>query len=151
MKGNQNEQYLKILSIFHYIVGGLVALFSLSPITIYLDAGLERFVTILTEPHSGPPFFLSQRFLLFAIAMQCVFVLAGWALAICIVLTGVFMAKRKNYKFCVVITGVECILIFFGMPFGSILGAMSIIFLLSPSVKEMFESKTPDLVAKATG
>jgi hypothetical protein len=36
MNQNQDEQYLKILSIAHYVVGGLAGLFACFPCTGYL-------------------------------------------------------------------------------------------------------------------
>jgi hypothetical protein len=130
MNENQDEQYLKILSIFHYVVGGLAALFASFPI-IHLVVGVGIMIASLTEPHAGPPFFFGLIFVLIAGSL----IVFGWAFAICIALAGIFMVKRKNYMFCLVMAGVECIF----TPFGTVLGVLSIIFLLRPSVKEMFE------------
>lgn len=130
MNENQDGQYLKILSIFHYVVGGLAGLFACFPI-IHFAVGIGIMIAGLTDPNAGPPFFFGLFFVLIAGS----FIVFGWAFAICIILAGVFMAKRKNHTFCLVMAGVECIF----TPFGTVLGVLSIIFLLRPSVMEMFE------------
>lgn len=134
MNENQDEQYLKLLSIFHYVVGGLVGLFACFPI-FHLIAGIFIMVASFTEPQSGPPLFFGLFFVLIAGS----FIFVGWAFAICIILAGVFLARRKNYMFCLVMAGVECMF----TPFGTVLGVFTIITLVRPSIKEMFDSKAP--------
>lgn len=141
MNQNQDEQYLKLLSIFHYVVGGLAGLFACFPI-IHLVIGIGIVVSGLTQRSAGFP---SILFGLFFILIAGSFILFGWAFAICIILSGRFIAKRKNYMFCLVMAGVECIF----TPFGTVLGVFTIITLVRPSVKEIFESQTSSLLSKA--
>ena len=138
MNENQDEQYLKYLSIFHYVVGGLAGLFACFPI-FHLIAGIFIMVASFTEPQSGPPLFFGLIFVLFAGS----FMLIGWAFAICIILAGVFLARRKYYMFCLVMAGIECMF----TPFGTVLGVFTIITLVRPSVKEMFDANA--LLTKA--
>src|SRR5690242_15333130 len=133
MNQNQDEQYLKILSIFHYVVGGIAGLFACFPI-IHFVIGVGVMITSLTDKSAGAPPFL---FGLFFVVIAGSIMLFGWAFAICIFLTGRFMSKRKNYMYCLVMAGVECIF----TPFGTVLGVFTIITLVRPSVKEMFESQ----------
>jgi hypothetical protein len=64
------------------------------------------------------------------------FILAGWSLAICLLIAGSYLTSRKHYTFCLVIAAISCML----MPFGTVLGVFTIIVLMRPSVKEMFEA-----------
>jgi hypothetical protein len=128
---NQDQEHLELLSIFHYILGGIVALSSLFPL-IYLGVG----IFFLVFPHrfqgSGPPppFFLGWIFII----IGGVLMLAGLAFAFCVVLAGRFIAKHKHYIFCLVIASLNCLF----MPFGTILGVFTIVILMRPSVKALF-------------
>jgi hypothetical protein len=130
MNQNEDEQYLKLLSIFHYVVGGLAGLFACFPL-IHFSIGIGMLYTSFTNPsQAGPlPIF---GFLLTFIAGGIM--LLGWTFAICIMLAGKFIIQRKNYMFCLVMAGVECIF----TPFGTVLGAFTIILLMRPAVKEFF-------------
>src|SRR5712671_5278804 len=112
---NQQEkidaEHLKLLSIFHYIMSGMAALFACIPI-IHLVIGL-----VILLP-----------------GMASCFVLAGWTLAVLILLAGRFIARRKHYTFCFVMACVECMF----MPFGTVLGAFTLLVLTRLSVKELF-------------
>lgn len=134
MNQNEDEQYLKLLSIFHYVVGGIVGLFACFPI-IHFVVGLGILISSFTQSsQNGPPALIGLFFTLFAGG----FILFGWAFAICIILGGIFISKRKNYMFCMVVAGVECIF----TPFGTVLGVFTIITLIRPSVKELFNIQT---------
>ena len=131
MDQNQDEQHLKLLSIFHYVVGGLAGLFACIPI-IHLVVGIAIVVSSFTQPaHDGG---FPALFGLFFIVLASSFILIGWAFAICIILAGRFIARRKNYTFCLVMAGIECMF----TPFGTVLGVFTIITLVRSSVKELF-------------
>ena len=131
MDQNDDEQYLKLLSIFHYVVGGIAGLFACFPI-IHLVVGIGILVSSLTQPaQSGPPALFGLFFVLIAGSI----ILFGWAFAICIILAGGFIAKRRNYMYCMVMAGIECMF----TPFGTVLGVFTIITLIRPSVKELFK------------
>jgi ATP-dependent Clp protease ATP-binding subunit ClpA len=122
---NRDEQYLKLLSVFHYVVGGLAAFFTCIPI-ILLSIGIAMLVGAI----DGVPGFAGV--LLVMISM--VVILIGWTLAVCIIIAGRCLAKRKRYMFCLVMTAISCIF----MPFGTVLGVFTIIVLMRPSVEELF-------------
>jgi len=63
-----------------------------------------------------------------------VFFLAGITMAICILIAGQCLFRRKAYSFALVIACVECLFI----PFGTILGVFTIIVLSRESVKALF-------------
>jgi hypothetical protein len=130
----QDEDHLTLLSIFHYVVGGLAGLFALFPV-IYLVFGL--FFIFAPEQFKGqgepPPAFIGWILVIFAAA----FIAVGWVFAGFVLAVGRFLAKRRHYMFCLVMAGVECIF----MPFGTVLGVFTIIVLLRESVKQLFTVK----------
>lgn len=129
---NNNEQYLKLLSVFHYVVGGLAAFFS-SFFLIHLSIGVA--IIAGAVPDHPPKFvgLLLVMIALFAIA-------SGWTLATCIIIAGRNLAMRRHYMFCLVMAAISCIF----MPFGTVLGVFTIIVLLRPSVKELFAVNTAE-------
>jgi len=127
-----DDEHLRLLSIFHYVVAGLTALVGCFPL-IHVTIGLiiafapEQFGDNKGEP---PPMWLGLIFAgigTFIIAMF-------WSLAACVAITGRFLANRKYYMFCLVIAAIECMF----APFGTVLGVFTIIVLLRDSVKQSF-------------
>jgi len=139
----QDEDHLRLLSIFHYVVGGLAGLFALLPI-FHLVFGL--FFILAPEKFAGkgepPPAFIGWMFVILAV----VFITFGWVFAGFVFTTGRFLVKRQHYLFCLVMGGVECMF----MPFGTVLGAFTIIVLMRESVKQLFTAnKTLQATADA--
>ena len=128
---SQDEHHLQLLAIFHYVVGGLTALVACCPL-MHVAIGIIMLVAPQSmESHGeGPPAFVALIF----IVIPGTIILAGWALAICMILTGRFLSRRRHHLFCLVIAGIECLM----MPFGTVLGVFSIIVLTKESVREMF-------------
>jgi hypothetical protein len=132
----QDEEHLRLLSIFHYVLGGFSAFFALFPV-IYLILGL---VFILAPGSFGdkgepPPAFVGWFLVIFGIA----FITVGWIFAAFVFTTGRFLGRRRHYLFCLVMAGVECIF----MPLGTILGVFTIIVLMRESVKALFAADHP--------
>ena len=127
----QDEDHLKLLSIFHYVVGGLAGLFALLPI-FHLVIGLVMVFAPgkLAEGGQSPPVFIGWIFVIFA----ALFITIGWAFTACVLTAGRFLAKRKHYLFCLVMGAIECIF----MPFGTVLGVFTIIVLMREPVKQLF-------------
>ncbi|MBM4306820.1 MAG: hypothetical protein FJ123_08800 [Deltaproteobacteria bacterium] len=128
---NQDQEHLNLLSIFHYIVGGIAALFSFFPI-IYLIVGILFLAIPNRFSGSGPPppFFLGWIFIFIGAG----FMLVGLAFAVCVILAGRYIGRHKHYIFCLVIASLNCLF----MPFGTILGVFTIVVLMRPSVKALF-------------
>jgi hypothetical protein len=132
----QDEDHLRLLSIFHYVVGGLAGLFSLIPI-VHVVLGLLFIAAPEKFAGNGqpPPAFLGWIFVLLGV----MFIVLGLVVAGCVVAAGRFLAQRKHYTFCLVTAGVECLF----MPFGTVLGVFTIIVLMRDSVKQLFRGATP--------
>jgi hypothetical protein len=129
---NQDLEHLRLLSIFHYVVAGITALFACIPL-IHVFFGL-LFVFAgdsFTGGRGGPP----PPFIgWFFVIIGGTFVLAGWTLAIMILLGGRCLARHRNHTFCLVVAALSCLF----MPFGTILGVFTIVVLMRTSVKELF-------------
>jgi len=128
---NQDEEHLRLLAIFHYVVAGIAAVFSLFPV-IHLIVGLFLVfgAKYFKQQDNPPPEFFGWFFIIFA----SFFILVGLTMAVLILINGRCLAKRKHYTFCQVMSGMECVF----MPFGTILGVFTLVVLSRPSVRPLF-------------
>jgi hypothetical protein len=134
----QDENHLRLLSIFHYVVAGLAGLFALFPV-FHLIFGI--FMILAPGKLGGhgsdqPPLALIGWFF---VAFAAMFITLGWTFAAFVLTTGRFLARRKHYMFCLVMGGVECMF----MPFGTVLGVFTIIVLMREPVKQLFGVDAP--------
>lgn len=130
---NQDTEHLRLLAIFHYVVAGLAALFSLFPLIYTTVGAIFIFVARHGTPKPGdelPPEFLGWIF----VGIGSFLFLLGIAMAICILIAGRSLALRKCYSFALVIACIECLFV----PFGTILGVFTIVALSRESVKALF-------------
>jgi hypothetical protein len=128
---HQDLQHLKLLSIFFYIVGGILAL-SACFLLIYLVIGVA-FVAA-PPPSSGgpPPAALGWIFIL----ISCIGTLVFWVWAAALMVAGWYLGRCKHYTYCLVMGCLACLF----HPFGTILGVFTIIVLIRPSVKRLFQT-----------
>ena len=129
----QDEQQLNLLGIFHYIVGGITALFACFPM-IHLAVGIAMLSGAMGEGPDAPPRALGWGLTIVA----AFFILAGWTLAGFIITAGKRLQQRRSWMFCLVIAALECLF----MPLGTVLGVFTIIVLMRESVKELFGVNT---------
>ena len=135
---NQDTDQLRLLAIFHYVVAGLAALFSLFPLLYTMVGSIFIFAARHGTPKPGeelPPEFLGWVF----IALGSVLFLLGIAMAICILIAGRCVSRCKHYTFALVMACVECLFI----PFGTILGVFTIVALSREPVKALFATAQP--------
>lgn len=132
---DQDAEHLRLLSIFHYVVGGMQGLFGCFPIFHFLfGAAMVFFPDKLGETKNGPP---PALFGLFFMLFAGTWMALAWSLAVCLIIAGRSLAQRKRYLFCLVTAGVAAAMC---MPFGTVLGVFTIIVLVRPSVKAAFEA-----------
>lgn len=129
---DKDEEHLKLLSVFHYVAGGIAGFFACFPI-MHLVMGIVVLVAALAGKGEGPPVFVGLFFVMIALIM----ITMGWALAVCLIISGRQLARQKHYTFCFIVACVSCAF----MPFGTVLGVFTIIVLMRPSVKELFAAK----------
>ena len=141
-----DQEHLGTLTLCHYILGGVTALFSCLFIG-HIIMGLTLLhnpsaFTPATPPPTMPgqppmpagyPFPPGMGYL-FAV-MGTVAVLGGWTLGGLTIFAGRCLTARKNYLFILIIAGINCA---FVMPLGTLLGVFTIVVLTRPTVKFLF-------------
>ena len=134
----QELEHLRLLTIFHYIVGGITFLFACFPLMHVAFGILMATGSMENAGHEGkfaPP----RAFGLFIALFGCAFVGTGWVIAGSMIAAGRFIAARKRHTFCIVVAAVSCIF----MPFGTVLGVFTLIMLSKPQVKALFGAAPP--------
>jgi len=134
---NTDNEHLRLLSIFHYIAGGIGSLFSCMTI-FHIAIGLT--MILAPEKMTGNeaetvPEFVGWMFFI----MGSVFFIIGQATSIAMIISGRFISKRKNYMYSFVVGCVECIF----LPLGTVLGVFTIIVLSRESVKTLYGQNKP--------
>jgi len=126
-----DNENLRLLSVFHYVIAGLAGLFSLFPI-FHIVMGALMVSGRLGDPNEQAP---DRVFGMLFIAMGICMLVLGLAYAVCMALAGRFLDQHRNYVFCLVMAALSCA--FF--PFGTVLGVFTIIVLQRDSVRTLFD------------
>lgn len=126
------SEHLRLLSIFHYVLAGLGAVFSLLPV-VYMGIGFAIVSGVFEgrTPKGGPP----PEFGWIFVAIGGAMLVLGLGYVVLVAIAGRFLARRRNWTYCIVIAGLSCA--FF--PFGTALGVFTIITLSRPEVKAAFQ------------
>jgi hypothetical protein len=124
----QDLEHLRLLSIFHYIVAAITAVFSLLPV-LHLVIGIAM-VTGKMEA-SDPDAAIAGWFF---IGFAAVFIAFGLTFAGFIAYAGRCLRQRRRHMLCLVVAALECMM----MPFGTVLGVFTLIALTKPPVKALF-------------
>ncbi len=131
---HQDEEHLRLLAIFHYVMAGMVAF---GVCILLLQLGLfGMFFRVIAEDMEGTPIPTAAVWVVYLV----------WGGLITLVLTmatliffcGKHLRQHRHHTFCVVMAAIECL----SVPLGTILGVFTIVVLMRPSVKELFA--TPD-------
>lgn len=134
----QDEDHLRILSILYFVSAGLEGLIGLLPI-LHIGMG----IMMLTDPSfmSGPPAsppppapFGYMPWLFIVVGTFAVLFVE--TVAICQLLTGLYLRRRKRRMFCFVVACISCI----RMPIGTALGVFTLIVLSRQTVKAGFDA-----------
>lgn len=132
----RDEEQLKLLAIFHYVVAAIGAFFACFPLLhVAMGAMMVANPAFMGGNGKAPP--PPAAFGYFFIAMGGFFVLCGWAAAVCTFVSGRLLAKRRKRMFSFVTGAVLCAF----MPFGTILGVFTIIVLSRESVQRLYEDR----------
>lgn len=136
----QDLENLRLLSVFHYVLGGITAVFSCLPI-IHLLLGIA-IVTGQLEPSAADfsdPDFSTSDFRAFGwifIIFALFFIILGWLFAASLVVAGWCLSHRKKHTLCLVVAAFSCMFV----PFGTALGVFTLITLTKESVKSLFQT-----------
>lgn len=131
---NQEDRtHLKILAVFHYVLGIVAALQALLP-SIFVGIGrvyVDVYKEFAAAGHVSKPH-LFMGWLLVIIGSLAV-VLSG-SLAVLMIMAGRRLKQHRNRTFCMVVAGLECVL----FPYGTVLGILTLIKLSKDSVRSLF-------------
>ena len=123
-----HREHLRLLSLFHFIFGGIAAVFGSFPLLhVLMGAGITVGLFDDTDPamRSAGPIFM-----IFGVVL----VLAAWIFAALVLAAGHLIRRRRAYVFCLGVAGLECL----ALPFGTVLGVCTMVVLLRPGVKDLF-------------
>jgi hypothetical protein len=133
----KDEEHLRLLAMFHYIYGALVAVLSSFGL-IHLIMG----IMMLRNPNmfpmpvpSGPgtaPFPFNPAYMF--IIMGGMVVALGWTVGTLSIISGRCISFRRARTFSMVIAGINCLWV----PFGTIIGVFTLVVLLRQSVATLY-------------
>jgi len=133
MNRRKQLEQQRLLSIFHYIVGAMVMLFSLFPV-MHLAMGISMLVAPDTWNSGNSadqmPAFFPIILILFALAI----IIIGEMIGILIIHAGRMITQRKKYMFTFVMAAIQCMF----TPFGTVLGIFTIIYLQKDFVRKSY-------------
>jgi hypothetical protein len=130
-----DAEHLRILSICHYILGGLCFVFGCFPM-IHLAVGIAIVTGLIPmQQGNGNAPFPAEFFGWFFIGIASILIAFYWGLGLALVQAGTCLKQRKWRPFCLVVAGVSCLM----QPIGLVLGIFTFIVLLRPSVCAAFE------------
>jgi hypothetical protein len=126
-------EHIKLLAIFHFVVAGLALL---GEVFLALHFLIMRMV--FTNPelwksqaNNAPP---PEVFFYMMIMFYCVFGVIFLTVSVLNLLSGLFLRRRKNRIFSLVVGGLNCVQI----PFGTVLGVFTLIVLMRSSVRDSY-------------
>lgn len=127
----KDAEHLRLLSTFHYVVGGLAAFLGCFPF-LHVGFGIAMLTGAFEEGgrDAPPPPFMGWMMVILGAAL----IILSWALALVIVIVGRKLAQRRAYTYCLVVAGIECVFV----PFGTVLGALTLVVLMRDSVRARF-------------
>ena len=129
---NQDLDHLKLLATFHRVVALLIALFGCFPL-IHLTIGIAMLSGGL---HGDRHDLVSASVLGGLFVGIAIFVMVIlWTLAALVFRAARKLETQRGYTYCLVIAGLLCMF----MPFGTVLGVFTLIVLVRPSVKALFD------------
>jgi hypothetical protein len=135
---SRDGEHLRLLAIFHYIIGGIIALLSSCAI-FYLVFGLFMIANprMLAPPPGAPPQPAAVGYMFTIIGGVIVF--SGWIIGGLIIYSGRCIAGRRSRTFSLILAGVMCL----WLPFGTILGIFTFLVLLRESVAQLYGAYPP--------
>jgi len=127
---NEDLQHVRWLAVAHYIIAAIVALVGCFPI-IHLTLGILMLTGRLQDAHgNGPPEWFGLIFVVIAAMM----IVICWAFAVALLVAARRLSEHRGYTYCIVVGALECMFV----PIGTVLGVLTIIVLVRPSVRKLF-------------
>ena len=129
---NQDQEHLRLLSIFHYVMAGLACLLPLFSL-IYIGLGAAMLSGKMPSSSSSAHSDVISGWIF--VGVGSVFFVMGLVGAILNIFAGRALAKRERRTLCLVVAGLNCL----HMPLGTLLGVFTLIVLGRPSVQALFD------------
>ncbi len=128
---SQDAEQLHLLSIFHFVLAGICAVFALFPLAyMVFGAALAGGGLFPDRPGELPAAFAGC----FVMGVGAVILLTLVAYAGALFLAGRYLRERRRHMFCVIVAALSCAF----QPIGTVLGVFTLIVLYRPAVKAMF-------------
>jgi len=133
----EDASHLRLLSIFHYVVAGLTALFSLFPL-IHVGIGIAALSGAMPIESNGGAASPDETRLFgwLFIGIGSFVILCGLTLAGFMAYAGRCLARQRRHTLCLVVAALSCMC----MPLGTVLGVFTLIVLLRSAVKAAFDA-----------
>ncbi|MBY0546263.1 MAG: hypothetical protein K2W95_03175 [Candidatus Obscuribacterales bacterium] len=127
------EEHVRLLAIFHYVLGGFTLLGS----CIFLFHILMGIAMAMTPELKGSSAEIGAQFMGYLFAgLGTALLLGGWVYGGLTLYAGRCLQLRKHRTFVMVMSAINC----FQMPWGTLLGCFTIKVLLSPSMIQSFNA-----------
>jgi len=135
-----DEEHLKLLSLFHYIKGAITLAFSFLAIIylLFLSVLFDSIGTLQHQPlyhRADFPFDLFSTIMFFVWVIMLLVVVFG----ILQIVSGYYLKQKKHRLFSFIVGVFQLIEI----PYGTILGIMTIIVLSRNSVEQQYQAQLP--------
>jgi hypothetical protein len=130
----KDEEHLRLLSIFHFVVGGFAALI-LPFLVIHFLFFMTFFANAEAFPGAKEQAFPREMIPIF-IACYCIAGLIISLFAGANLLSGWLLRQKTHRVFSFVVAALDCL----SIPWGTILGVFTILVLTRPSVQRMYET-----------
>ena len=129
-----DEKNLQLLALFHYVLAGIIA-FMACFFLIYVVMGIAVATHAFPTGHGKggePPASFGWLFA----GIGTMGVLVGWTMAAMTAFTGRMLSRWRRYNVCLVVDGLLCMFV----PFGTVLGVLTIVILSKPHIRALFDA-----------
>jgi hypothetical protein len=126
-----DEEHLRLLAVFHYVLGGIRLFYACLPLLYVLIGAIMIGAPLLSRDPDAAPIAVVG---VFFVAMGAVVALLGLAFGGATIFAGMCLAQRRHYTFCLVMAALNCI----AVPIGTVLGVLTIVVLVRPGVQGLF-------------
>jgi hypothetical protein len=129
-----DDEHIKLLAIFHFVVAGLALLaivFLLFHYCIMSTVFSNHGIWTAQENAPSLPKDFFKVFIWFYISFGFIFAVAS----VLNFLSGLFLRRKKHRTFSLVVGGIDCLQV----PFGTALGVLTMIVLSRPSVRQKYD------------
>jgi hypothetical protein len=135
----RDSEHLRLLAIFHFVVAGL-SLLGIGFVVLHY----ELMSTLVLNPQmwknsAHPPPFTPEQFMAMFVWFYVLFGVMLAAAAVLNFFSGLFLLRRRHRIFSFVVAVLDCLQV----PFGTVLGVLTLLVLMRDSVRQAYEEQDP--------